>query len=479
MDKTPIYPGAIPLDTNWLQPQRNTEIALGFLMQAAFGTTTIIDGLAVVPTGPATMAVKVGAGSIIVSTTVDTVVSGFGSLAVDNATPLVKIGINTSETTMSALTAPGIAGQSQNWLLEARFIEADGTAVALPYYNASNPAVPYTGPANTGATNNTARTNKVQFQWVGGTAATTGTQSTPTPDAGWTGVAIVTVANGQSTIIAGNITPYSLAPFVPTKLARLRTQLNGNLNIYVATTGSDTVNSGLSAASPFLTLQKAWDYIVKSLDLNGYAVTVNIANGTYTSPLSASGQPVGAISGAAVTFSGNVGSPSNVVISTNGTAITASLGASIALQGMKITTAGSGSCIQSTAQSYIGILGNMEFGACVAAHMWASQSSTIAIHSGYTISGSAANHAVASGCSELLALPGLTFTLTGTPAFSQSFAQSWACSIVQFPSDTFTGAATGVRYSVYQNAVINTSGGGASYIPGNSAGSAYGGGQYV
>ena len=40
-------------------------------------------------------------------------------------------------------------------------------------------------------------------------------------------------------------------------------------------------------------------------------------------------------------------------------------------------------------------------------------------------------------------------------------------------------AATGVRYNVTTNAVINTQGGGATYIPGGSAGTASTGGQYV
>ena len=46
-------------------------------------------------------------------------------------------------------------------------------------------------------------------------------------------------------------------------------------------------------------------------------------------------------------------------------------------------------------------------------------------------------------------------------------------------SDTFSGSATGTRYLVGINGTINTAGGGASYIPGNAAGSAATGGQYV
>jgi hypothetical protein len=44
---------------------------------------------------------------------------------------------------------------------------------------------------------------------------------------------------------------------------------------------------------------------------------------------------------------------------------------------------------------------------------------------------------------------------------------------------TFAGSATGPRYVVSLNGVINTFGGGASVFPGNSAGSIATGGQYV
>lgn len=486
MDKTPIYPGAIPLDTNWLQPQRNTEIALGYLMQAAFGVSTLIDGLAVGPTSPASLAVSVGAGSIITMTTVDTLTSGFGSLSVDNTDPLVKIGINSTATTMSALTAPVTAGQSQNWLLEAKFLEADSLPIALPYYNPSNPAVPWTGPGNNLAAQNTLRSNRVQLQWVGGTAAATGTQSTPTPDAGWVGVAIVTVITNQTTITSSSIAAYSASPYVPTKLSAQRYRLTANLNLYVAATGgSDTANSGTSASSPFLTMQKAWNIIVNSLDLNGFNVTVNVANGTYTNALTASGSVVGLGSGNAVSFVGNVATPSNCVIQvSNQHAITAINGASISVSGFKLiasgTFAGSPSSGLLASQGFISEIGSMEFGTCAGQHIWATQSGQVTFNSGanYTISGGAQSHLQAN-IGALVNMSGLTVTVTGTPAFSVAFASAEAIGLVQVISTTYSGSATGLHYSATTNGVINTNGGGASYFPGGTTGATSTGGQYV
>jgi hypothetical protein len=44
---------------------------------------------------------------------------------------------------------------------------------------------------------------------------------------------------------------------------------------------------------------------------------------------------------------------------------------------------------------------------------------------------------------------------------------------------TFSGNATGARYSALLNGVLYTGGGGANYFPGNAAGSTGSGGQYL
>ena len=244
MDKVPVYPGQIPLDTNILQPQRNMEIALGFALQAAFGTSTIADGLTCAPTSPASMSVKVGQGSIIFGTTVDTVGSGFGSLALDNSDPLVKIGVNLLPTTIGPMTAPGTAGQSQNYLIEASFAETDGSPVVLPYYNSVNPTIPFSGPANSGGSQNTARTQTVNLNLKAGTPATTGSQTTPAVDSGFVGLFVITIANGQSTITSGNIAILATAPFVPTKLGPGLVPGFSNIQIFTSS-GSFTVPAGI------------------------------------------------------------------------------------------------------------------------------------------------------------------------------------------------------------------------------------------
>ena len=149
MDRNIVYPGSIPLDTDLLSVNRNVMIALGYLTQAVLGGTTVADGLACAPTTPASMSVTIAPGSIMQMLVIDAI--SYGSLPADSTDPLVKMGINAVATTFS-LVAPTSSGQEVNYLVEAALQESDTNPVVLPYYNAANPAQPYSGPNNAGTT---------------------------------------------------------------------------------------------------------------------------------------------------------------------------------------------------------------------------------------------------------------------------------------------------------------------------------------
>ena len=51
MDRNLVYPGSIPLDTDVLNLNRSTMVAIGYLAQATLGTTTVVDGLSLHPDG--------------------------------------------------------------------------------------------------------------------------------------------------------------------------------------------------------------------------------------------------------------------------------------------------------------------------------------------------------------------------------------------------------------------------------------------
>jgi hypothetical protein len=219
MDRIIVYPGGIPLDTDLLNTNRNTMIALHALIAATLGTTTAADGLTVSPTAPASMNVVVTQGSLTAYAALDNV--AYGSLPADTADTVVKMGVLLQPATL-AIAAPTTAGTSIAYLVEAAFSESDQDPVVLPYYNATNPAQPYLGPNNTGAAQNTMRAQGVALQIKAGAAAPTGSQVVPPADPGWTPLAAIQVNAGASAITAAMIYPAPETRFVPFKLPDLR-----------------------------------------------------------------------------------------------------------------------------------------------------------------------------------------------------------------------------------------------------------------
>lgn len=212
MDRGLIYPGQVPLETDLLFAQRASMVGLSKLAAALMGTATVANGLAVSQTTVPSMAVTVGAGELYQLANLDA--TAYSSIAADTTHQIVKQGVNLDSQNL-AIAAPGTVGFSINYLIQAQVTEADTTSVVLPYYNASNPGTAYSGPGGLGTSQNTRRTCVVTLQAKAGTAATTGTQSTPAPDAGFVGLAVVTVANGAVTVVNGNISAYVGSPVIP------------------------------------------------------------------------------------------------------------------------------------------------------------------------------------------------------------------------------------------------------------------------
>lgn len=239
MDRNLVYPGSIPLDSDLLNVNRNTMIAIGFLAKAVLGTNTVVDGLACSPQTPASLSVVIGPGSITQLASVDSL--AYGSLSADSD-QLVKMGINIEPVTLT-LATPLSSGQSINYLIEAAFLESDSAPVVLPYYNAASPAQPYSGPNNSGASQNTQRIQRVQLQAKQGTPANTGQQTTPAVDGGWVGLYVVTVNYGQTAINAANITTLPTAPFLNWKLPNLSPSFASGVQVF-SSNGTFVVPAG-------------------------------------------------------------------------------------------------------------------------------------------------------------------------------------------------------------------------------------------
>lgn len=257
--------------------------------------------------------------------------------------------------------------------------------------------------------------------------------------------------------------------------AAARERLTASRTYYVRTDGSDS-NNGLAntAGGAFLTAQKAVDTVYQSLDLAVYNVTVQVGDGTYGGAISCSGPLIGS---GTLTIQGNAGTPTNVVLSTGATStVTVQNGAILTVKDFKITNTANFGLYARTG----GVIkfSGIDFGSVTAHQIRASDFGLIEAIGNYTISGGAASHwNVAQG---QVRVQSRTITISGTPAYSGSFFGGSSCGVAIIGGCTFSGTgATGTRYSVATNSVCDTNSGGASYLPGNAAGSAATGGQYL
>ena len=98
----------------------------------------------------------------------------------------------------------------------------------------------------------------------------------------------------------------------------------------------------------------------------------------------------------------------------------------------------------------------------------------------YAISGGAGIHVFASNPGAVVIYTaGTTVTLTGTPVFSSEFALAQFFGFINIAGQTFSGSATGTRFSATVNGLINTNSAGLTYLPGSVAGSSATQGQYI
>lgn len=263
-----------------------------------------------------------------------------------------------------------------------------------------------------------------------------------------------------------------------TNIAALRQKLANNRNYFVnASLGNDS-NSGLSSgAGAFATIQKAVD-VVLELDLGGKDVAINIADGTYTG-FSVTKPLVGR---GTLTFAGNASTPANVVVSkTNGHAIDCQNGCNISVGGMALSTSVGGglAAIHATGrESLITVNTAVRLGATTGAHIQADYGGTIVIAAAYTITGSSTSQHVFAAHQSHIRFGTLLITEAGGLTHSL-FAEAINLSYLEFNGTTFSGTATCTRYSVTGNAVLNTYGGGATFLPCGTAGSTASGGQYL
>lgn len=215
MDRQIVYPGSIPLDTDFLSIQRNAFAAVGSLAKLVLGSAPVLDGFVCTPGQQYT--VSIGPGSLSMQMALDA--SGFGSLLTDPL-PIVKTGVNEGAV---SLTLGTTADQSSAlcWLIQATLQETDDTPIALQYWNAGNPTIPYSGPNNSGAAQNTRRHLSVVFSSKSSSPVPVGTFALPDPDPGYVGLYGITTWIGKGQITADDIVALPSAPMLQYRLPDL------------------------------------------------------------------------------------------------------------------------------------------------------------------------------------------------------------------------------------------------------------------
>lgn len=253
---------------------------------------------------------------------------------------------------------------------------------------------------------------------------------------------------------------------------KVRERLSANRTYYVRTDGNDA-NTGLSnsAGGAFATIQRAFN-VAGDIDAGSNSITVQLGNNGVYAGAALSSPLLGANP---ISVVGSAGSPSSYFISSAGIPLSANNGARLNFSGVRLISSAS-SGLYSGNGAIITANGAFEMGACSFAQMYA-ESGIIIVGANYSIVGGAYVHWYSS-TGKIVSYQ-RTVTLAGTPAFSGAFAWASMVGVLFVPLCTFTGAATGSRYIADGNGVVQTNGAGATYLPGNAAGTTNTGGQYV
>ncbi|WP_293797526.1 hypothetical protein [uncultured Pantoea sp.] len=212
MDRLIVYPGAIPLETDLLNTNIFAMTGMAKLASVIMGNNTYLYGLVCTPDVAESLAVSIGEGQIYSLHNTDG--TPYSSLAADTTHTLLKQGLNPDPVTFH-LSAPATPGHSINYLIQVAYNDVDGGQTVLPYYNAADPAMAFSGPDNTGNAQSTVRSGACIVRLKAGVAAVAGSQITPPPDAGYTSAWVITINYGDRHVNAEDIRPADGAPFLP------------------------------------------------------------------------------------------------------------------------------------------------------------------------------------------------------------------------------------------------------------------------
>lgn len=391
-------------------------------------------------------------------------------------------------------TARSVLGVTGN--ATADFASIQGTADQVLVVNTAGTALAFGTVATGGITNDAVTYAKMQnvsatSRFIGRITAgagdpeeLTGTQATTLLDI------FTSTLKGLAPASGGGTTNFLRADgswASPSTAAGVRTKLTVATTFYVRDDGSNS-NTGTAdtAGGAKLTWQGAFDEISRNYDTGGQVVTITNTQAakTWTAGLDFS---AGWLGEGQIIIDG--GGATNTIFSVTGNSCfqTSGIlpGAGVLLRDLKMITITSGNGIAHSGVGTIILGPGLEFGACADGHIDALGSSAHiwmnALVSGhgtaYTISGGGYSHLFSYQGGNIEIIGGVAVTVSGTPAFT-NFAECGLEALIRTAGTTFTGSATGQRYSVYLNSAIDTNNAGANHYPGNAVGTESSGGTY-
>lgn len=247
--------------------------------------------------------------------------------------------------------------------------------------------------------------------------------------------------------------------------AGVRPLLSANRTYYVRTDGSDS-NTCLtnSSGGACLTIQGAVDKAA-AIDFNGFTVTIQIADGTYTGVVSVPPM-TGQKAPDDLVIKGNNSTPANVVVSVTAANAFSLIAGRAQIQDLEIRTTSSGMGI-AVSESGVAYISNIRCGAIAYYCLTATQGGSIAAVGDFAVTSSAFGVALAQTGGSI-SLESRTITVSGSPTWGTSFLTAQMNGTILIVNTSFSGSATGNRVTATSGGVIiNTS---AGTIPGNSSG---------
>ena len=208
MDRTILYSQEQFRTFDFTSFEHDVLTGLGYSLQDLLGSgNSVVAGFAATQTATPSRSINLAAGRAYQLASADA--TSQGTIPQD-LTQIVMQGMAAAQTV--TLSTTGIAAGQSRWaLIQAQFNPVDVVRSGDPnggvmaFYNASNPSSPLNGQGGSGGVLPTVRQGVVSISVVTGAAATTGSETPPSPTSGWMPLYLIDLTYGQTAITNAQI----------------------------------------------------------------------------------------------------------------------------------------------------------------------------------------------------------------------------------------------------------------------------------